>query len=774
MSTGSSLFSYPVPGVITAAAVYSRGTSVLFFGTNTGVLYRCNLTSAPQNFQRIDLPVGLGLVGYQIGGIAVNGQSLYVSFFADYPLIGKLIRIKLSLNTPLFSYSGKDQSTIVVVNGAANITPADVNPTGGVAVTSDDMIYISSNSSSVVSIRGSEVNILFSAGEDTLYFSLALDPTEHLLYASSQYDRTLYSYNIVDNAKGLIEVVSIGQYLVTGVVVGKNPDIVFFIRTDSVPAPYPSVLHGIPLTGAVRDVNVAGGGLLSNGDPLGLRISGAIYTDSYGLALDPKTGFIYISSFDDPDSKIYEIRLSVPIRPLPTAAPPKQRSLACGLAEFGTCKRVTVPFSPREYWGWGSPNRRYFTPDPNVGCVPSHVFVGDHPCPEVRQPFSPPPPVPPPAPVVVIPPSTDVATTDFNSRSYNYLTTDIVGLTLVNTYVTGSTTSPSAPALGNYGQIYMVTSNGNIYNLAAGLSNTTGEPTSTSPAVSVTTGNIAVTSDSKLTIFDSSLNYIWSSNIAGGLSPAFGGGANGNVVFVASGSNVYALDAATRSNVWTHTFAEGEISSMPPSSQSGILLLGTSIGNVYSLDQTTGDIVWVYNTGLNSPIYTSANYTWDDRVVFAASNVIFNIDYDRTPPYYRTRTFTSLSGNIGGSFATAFDDSGNMWTYYTASNALFGVCMLDDSGNYNAWSSASIDPDIMTPGLTPTMDSTYAYVTSLGGRVMRYLAVPSGLVRNTIVQKSYVDSYLIPTTTITSPYTITNASNQLVVFDSAARAYIFQ
>jgi hypothetical protein len=204
------------------------------------------------------------------------------------------------------------------------------------------------------------------------------------------------------------------------------------------------------------------------------------------------------------------------------------------------------------------------------------------------------------------------------------------------------------------------------------------------------------------------------------------------------------------------------------------LLIGTTAGKVYSLDQTSGNIIWMYNTGLHTPVYTAPNYTWDDRVVFASSNVIFNIDYDRTPPYFRTRTFTSLSGHIAGSFATAFDPSGNMWAYYTASSALFGVSMLDDSGNYVAWRSASLSPDSITPGLTPTMDVSFAYATSLGGRVMRYAAFPSGLVYNTIVQKSYVDSYLIPSSTITAPSVITTASNQLVVFTASATAYIFQ
>ena len=321
----------------------------------------------------------------------------------------------------------------------------------------------------------------------------------------------------------------------------------------------------------------------------------------------------------------------------------------------------------------------------------------------------------------------------------------------------------------------MLTSNGNIYNLSASLSNTAGDPTSTSPAVSATSGNIAVTSANKVTIFDSSLNYVWSSNIGGCFSPAYGGGGMGNVVFLTGGSIVRALDSTAGSNVWSYTFPEGETAATPPSAESGILLIGTSIGNVYSLDQTSGNIVWIYKTGLNEPVYTAPNYTWDDSVVFACSNVIFKIDYDRTPPYYRTRTFTSLSGNIAGSFATGFDLSGNMWTYYTASDALFSVCMLDDSGNYVGWSSAPLPgSDVMTPGLTPTLDSSFAYATSLGGRVMRYSAFPGGLVSNTIVQKSYVDSYLISGTNITAPSVITTVLNQLVVFDVSATAYIFQ
>jgi outer membrane protein assembly factor BamB len=239
-------------------------------------------------------------------------------------------------------------------------------------------------------------------------------------------------------------------------------------------------------------------------------------------------------------------------------------------------------------------------------------------------------------------------------------------------------------------------------------------------------------------------------------------------MFLTNGSNVFAIDSVTQSNVWTYQFEGGETATSQPTADSGIVLIGTSVGNVYSFDQTMGKIVWVYKTGLNTPVYSAPNYTWNDRVIFGCGNVIFNIDYDRTPPYNRTQTYTAVS-NIAGSFATAFDPSGNLWCYYTASDTLFGVSMLDDSGNYVGWSSTDTD---MTPGVTPTMDPNYVYVTSEPGVVRQYSAFPSGLVQNSIVQKGCTLSYAgsLP---IHTPSVVTTACNQLVVFGDYFW-YIFQ
>jgi len=524
-----------------------------------------------------------------------------------------------------------------------------------------------------------------------------------------------------------------------------------------------------------REIAVAGGGgSASSGNPQQLRICNGPSTRSCGFAVDTATGYAYVSSYNNPTSIMYQIQFVLLPRPLPTVAPPKQRQVVCGLAEFGTCKRAVVPFNPREHWGWGSPNRPFLTPDPNVGCVPVYVFTGENPCPSVRQPVPVPAPAPAPAPPPVILPFTERATTDFTSRSFNYLTTGVSSLTLVNTICLGGSSRPTAPALGPYGQLYMLTSNGNMYSVLSSpiLSNSTNDALSdTSPAVSITSGNVAVASSNLVTVFDASLNYVGSSNIEGCFSPAFGGN---NTVFLANSNTLRSIDTSTMCNVWTYTFNLGETVTSPPTTDSGIVLLGSSQGNVYSFDQTSGSIVWEYKTGLNTAIYSAPNYTFDNRVVFACGSNIFNIDYDRSPPYRQTRTYVA-SSNVASSFATAFDTSGNMWAYYTASNTLFGVCMLDDSGNYVGWSSAPLPGvDVITSNMTPTMDPTYAYVTSQRGRVMRYSAFPSGLIQNTIVQKTYTDIFLIPSTIINTPSVVTTASNQLIVFDAAAKSYIFQ
>ena len=785
MSRGSSMFSSEVPGVITAATVYSRVSSVLFFGSwllnDQANLYRCNVSASSSNFQQIRLyagpstmPVPVNMADAIISGIAVNGQFLYLSVQNYIPATsdyyGHVYRIDISQNPLLFSYSTPDQSTINVY-GVVDILPSGIS-TGGIAVSSSNDVYVAVNNNQIVVIRNSVVTTRYTGSIGSWFGSMAIDPAEKYLYFSDWLNSRIFSYNIADSVEDSVKVVSVGTDQTTGI--SATDTEVYFVRSGAF-FPFTSIVYAQT---SKREAIVAGGGNATSGDPLSLRLLNSVDIYTCGFSVDNTTGYIYVSSRDNPtgiigSSKMYQIELSLSPRPLPTVAPPKQRQVQCGLAEFGSCKRVTVPFSPREYWGWGSPNRPYFTPDPNVGCIPAYVYTGDHPCPEVRQPAPAPAPAPPPAPPPTLLPYTEKTTTDFASRSFNYLTTGISSLTLVNTISTNAGSRPTAPALGSYGQqLYMLTSNGNIYSLLASpmLSNSVNDSlVDTSPAISITSGSIMAATANKVTLFDESLNFLWSSNIAQCFSPAFG---SGNTVFLANSNTLRALETTAPSNVWTYTFPEGEAVSSPPTADSGIVLLGTTAGSIYSFDQASGNIIWVYKTGTNTPVYSTPNYTFDNRIVFACGANIFNIDYDRVIPYRQTRTYTSLSGNVASSFATAFDPSGNMWTYYTTnSNALFGICMLDDSGNFTGWASTDSD---LTPAITPVLDPLYVYVTSARGIVRRYSAFPGGLVQNSIVQKSSTSSYTISATIVNTPSVITTASNQLVVFDAAAKCYIFQ
>ena len=167
MSSGVSLFAVP-SSIITASAIYARVSSVMFFGTSTGGLYRCNLSSTPNNYQTIQLPVSLS----SIQGIAVNGQFIYVS------VPGHIYRIDVAINTPLFSYHTADQSTIVVTNGFADVTPAGFNPTGGVATTASNDVFAAVNTNVLISMRGTIVNTIYTGTASMRLINLAVDPDE--------------------------------------------------------------------------------------------------------------------------------------------------------------------------------------------------------------------------------------------------------------------------------------------------------------------------------------------------------------------------------------------------------------------------------------------------------------------------------------------------------------------------------------------------------------------------------------------------------------------
>ena len=71
--------------------------------------------------------------------------------------------------------------------------------------------------------------------------------------------------------------------------------------------------------------------------------------------------------------------------------------------------------------------------------------------------------------------------------------------------------------------------------------------------------------------------------------------ANGVVYIGSEDYNVYALNAATGSKIWSYRTSSQVESS--PAVANGIVYVGSDDDNVYALNATKGTTIWTYGTG---------------------------------------------------------------------------------------------------------------------------------------------------------------------------------
>ena len=71
--------------------------------------------------------------------------------------------------------------------------------------------------------------------------------------------------------------------------------------------------------------------------------------------------------------------------------------------------------------------------------------------------------------------------------------------------------------------------------------------------------------------------------------------ANGVVYIGSQDNNLYALNAATGSKIWSYPTGNEVESS--PAVANGVVYVGSDDNNVYALNATTGSTIWTYGTG---------------------------------------------------------------------------------------------------------------------------------------------------------------------------------
>jgi outer membrane protein assembly factor BamB len=157
--------------------------------------------------------------------------------------------------------------------------------------------------------------------------------------------------------------------------------------------------------------------------------------------------------------------------------------------------------------------------------------------------------------------------------------------------------SESSPTVAN-GSVY-VGMGASVYAYTGGgdleWTFTTGEVVDAAPTV--TNGVVYVGSvDGNIYALNAATGtQIWKFSPAGSeveTSPAV---ANGVVYVAADNGNIYALNAATGTQIWSFTTGSNVFSS--PAVANGVVYVGSNDGNVYALNATTGTQVWSFTTG---------------------------------------------------------------------------------------------------------------------------------------------------------------------------------
>lgn len=603
---------------IVPSAVDSTYNNILI-GTSTGNLYRYSPISGST---KVNINIGGISNSNQISALATDNGGLYT--YIGIPGANALCR-----------YSTADvlsNATIDTTTGTnSNIYTVGDN-TGGMIVDSLGYIYFIAESGVSILYMG---NYGFETSTTKLYsntnplytpsfYGLAFEPEQTRLFVTDINNGTVSYYDFIKDTGEL-------SIYYQGPLNQKYLSVYFDNNNNTVlgmAIPGGSVIRmRLEDSGLVTDV--AGGGT----DPNAREPTERQLINTRAVLANTINNLYFTTDISGTTtSALVSLSFSFVDRVGVSNYPPRQTFANCGLPAPGSCKRGPPNFSPREFWSWGSPNRKFLTPDPNLGCLLTPYVA----CATILR-ATPPPPDPPPVVIPVVPViPTERPTTQFSDPRIS-LATIASNATFSVSYVVVSNCGliTGAPALSPVGDIYVAGSTGIVfkYNTSSDTvplprftwSNNMGLGPVVQPISVSTQGLVGVVAGNTLVMLDPITGALrWSNALpftpVG--SPAF----LSNTMFVAGSNMVTSIDSNGNVLWLTTTAGTGELFTTSPYITGSSFYIGTSSGRLYSLS-SSGNIRWVYDTLNGISIQSTPSFvTQGSRVVFGAGSNMFAIN----------------------------------------------------------------------------------------------------------------------------------------------------
>lgn len=747
---------------ITALAAYSRQTIgvCLFLGNASGNLYVYDLSYAVQKEFNVSLS-GTVFVTGTITGLATSDQYLFV----NSP--GKCFQVPLS---QMF-FNGNWGVTIGPPNlfPVANCWTGGISNTGGIAVTpAADTLFMLYSPSTLAKISppDSLAELVIDAASVPIYVSdlsktltnIAIDSRNTTVYFGDTSSKSVYRYNYSSGSNGVIlsNVYFQDSHLVVstcGMAFSPSTTTLAYGRTDvshqsSIDAWNPRI---------ERYTTIAEVGYFNNVASLAYDSNDTLYIAAQqNLSVSSSPYYLWTNTF------VYSPR------PAPSVEPLRQRPIKCGLIEPGSCKRAYQPFSPRERFGWGSPNRPYLTPDNNVGCPPVYVTSCTPSSSAARPPDLKPDATPPVNPA----PSIATSTTQYLAGT-RVATSNYVATLNSNSFAPNLVTSiqSSSPAFDYSGRVYYTANGVDVYytdnystvNTLITLGIGTASSLTAGPACSAVDRTLALgNSDGYVLMVDPTKSFpnilAWEQQFSGGAAAVTSLAYIENYVY-ASTSNALACFLASDGTLqWmaSPALAGGDTYSSQINVQQGNVFIGTTRGTLWSYSHITGQSLFSIpvNTG---PILGTANIDTSSRVFFGSGSNLFACPVDRTQSEYDL-VYTNIFGNITAGVTLAVDSAKSTRALFTT-DAKRMYCVQIDS---NVGACTDLYFNILKDSL-PIVDISHAYV--VGG-----VSPTQGLVRFPWYSVNLASGNLAPdiaysnaTTSSFAPKVLINSANSIVL-----------
>lgn len=688
-------------GYITAMcsipSVVDATHNTILIGTSTGKAYKYQ--------------PAIGLVGLRLGVEGSNFSSeiramntdpngLYV--FVGVPGNNALCRYRttdLIINNQVYSISGTSNSNLYTVG----------DNTGGIAVNSQGEVFFVNQSGGTISYFGSygyEKAPIVQCSLNTPSFtpdfrSLQFQANENKLFVADNKLGLVYYYDFVNDTGALTAFFQYPQY--------ENPLSICFDYNDNL---FSSLATEGVITVRTEGNNlyttIAGGGTdLFATDPNKLKI-----VSPRVIVADNQANIFFPSDISGGNSsRLFYLSFEFVKRAGVTNYPPRQKPTNCGLPAPGNCKKPHPTFTPREYWGWGSPNRKFLTPDPNLGCTLTPYVA----CATIlRLPI---PPDPPPPIIIPVPPvtPTETPTLQFSERRVSLAPIPQITNEVITIYdISGSGELVAAPAIGPLGEVYVGTSSGNLIKYTTyndtyfpreqWSHHLPGGPVTVSPSVS-RRGVVAAFAGNTLYSLDPSGSILWSCNLPG--TPAGSVAFDGKSLIAAYGPYIGYFYSNGQA-IWIDQLQNpAEYFTTSPLIYASVVFAGTNLGTMYCFDRE-GNNLWGYNTATGFPITTSpVPLSEHTRLVFANGRTLYAINSQnpRKPRFDILCDISSIT-SIQSSPVAIMDTSGAQTIsriFFTADDSnLWSVILSNETIiEVKSTSTANYEPMFSTSFSTP-------------------------------------------------------------------------